>query len=190
MRATTAGTCGGAPGLILTGGQVLTADHDFTVVGGDAVMRALAGPGAQVVDLRGRTVLPGINDSARLSRSTPIGAGSSTLTRACRPPAVASSAYALRLPKAGGRPSGPEQCVPLAEALRASPVDAAWQDFADDRKDTVEPGKVAGLCVLDRPPPDLDPHDLTRSRWTSPCSTQMRCTSAEPCGGRDRASTA
>jgi predicted amidohydrolase YtcJ len=67
----------------------------------------------------------------------------------------------LRESKASGRSSGPEQCVPLADALRAYTVNAAWQDFADDWKGTIEPGKVADLCVLDRPLLDLDPHDIT-----------------------------
>lgn len=62
--------------LILTGGDVLTVDDAFSVaravavrdgrivaVGGDAEIGALAGPGTRVVDLAGRTVLPGINDS-------------------------------------------------------------------------------------------------------------------------------
>lgn len=65
-----------SPTLILTGGQVLTVDGDFTVaegvavrgrdivaVGTDAEVRALAGPDTRVVELNGRTVLPGINDS-------------------------------------------------------------------------------------------------------------------------------
>ncbi|TPQ17181.1 amidohydrolase [Streptomyces sporangiiformans] len=68
----------------------------------------------------------------------------------------------LRESKASGRPSGPEQCVSLAEALRAYTANAAWQDFADDWKGTIEPGKVADLCVLDRPLLDLDPHDITQ----------------------------
>ncbi|NGO73768.1 amidohydrolase [Streptomyces boncukensis] len=67
----------------------------------------------------------------------------------------------LRESKASGRPSGPEQCVPLADALRAYTATAAWQDFADDWKGTVEPGKAADLCVLDRPLLDRDPHDIT-----------------------------
>ncbi|MCK8433242.1 amidohydrolase [Streptomyces sp. D2-8] len=67
----------------------------------------------------------------------------------------------LRESKASGRPSGPEQCVPLAEALRAYTSTAAWQDFADDWKGTVEPGRAADLCVLDRSLPALDPHEIT-----------------------------
>ncbi|QOV34149.1 amidohydrolase [Streptomyces ferrugineus] len=67
----------------------------------------------------------------------------------------------LRESKASGRPSGPDQCLPLADALRAYTANAAWQDFADGWKGTIEPGKVADLCVLDRPLLDLDPHDIT-----------------------------
>ncbi|MFE8991025.1 amidohydrolase [Streptomyces collinus] len=66
----------------------------------------------------------------------------------------------LRESKASGRPSGPEQCVPLADALRAYTSTAAWQDFADDWKGTLEPGRAADLCVLDRPLLDLDPHEI------------------------------
>lgn len=64
------------PDLVLLDGEVLTADAEFSVaraaaitggtvtaVGGTAEIRALAGPRTQVVDLRGRTALPGINDS-------------------------------------------------------------------------------------------------------------------------------
>ncbi|MEH0416481.1 amidohydrolase [Streptomyces sp. B21-083] len=71
------------------------------------------------------------------------------------------AAMLLRESKASGRPSGPEQCVTLAEALRAYTATPAWQDFADDWKGTIEPGSVADLCVLDRPLLGLDPHDIT-----------------------------
>ncbi|MEU9627348.1 amidohydrolase [Streptomyces luteogriseus] len=68
----------------------------------------------------------------------------------------------LRESKASGRPSGPEQCVPLADALRAYTSTAAWQDFADDWKGILAPGRAADLCVLDRPLLDLDPHEITQ----------------------------
>ncbi|UUA04087.1 MULTISPECIES: amidohydrolase [Streptomyces] len=70
----------------------------------------------------------------------------------------------LRESKASGRPSGPEQCVRLADALRAYTATPAWQDFADDYKGTLEPGRAADLCVLDRPLLDLDPHEITEVR--------------------------
>lgn len=71
------------------------------------------------------------------------------------------AAMMLRESKASGRTSGPEQRVTLAEALRAYTATPAWQDFADDWKGTVEPGRAADLCVLDRPLLDLDPHEIT-----------------------------
>lgn len=62
--------------LIMVDGDVLTVDADFSVaravavrdgrilaVGGNAEIEALAGPRTRVIDLAGRTVLPGINDS-------------------------------------------------------------------------------------------------------------------------------
>ncbi|MFG2810201.1 amidohydrolase [Streptomyces massasporeus] len=74
------------------------------------------------------------------------------------------AAMMLRESKASGRTSGPEQCVALADALRAYTSTAAWQDFADDFKGTLAPGRVADLCVLDRPLLGLDPHEITRVR--------------------------
>jgi predicted amidohydrolase YtcJ len=70
-------------------------------------------------------------------------------------------AMMLRESKASGRQSGPEQCVDLAEALRAYTINPARQDFAEDWKGSVEAGKVADLCVLDRPLLGLDPHAIT-----------------------------
>ncbi|MDX3804098.1 amidohydrolase [Streptomyces sp. AK04-3B] len=71
------------------------------------------------------------------------------------------SAMLLRESKASGRPSGPEQCVPLADALRAYTAHPARQDFAEEWKGSIEVGKVADLCVLDRPLLDRDPHTVT-----------------------------
>ncbi|MCX5229986.1 amidohydrolase [Streptomyces sp. NBC_00233] len=66
----------------------------------------------------------------------------------------------LRESKATGRVSGPEQCIGLADAIRTYTIDAAWQDFADDWKGSLEPGKVADLCVLDGDLLTADPHDI------------------------------
>ena len=64
------------PELILTNGQILTVDEDFSIMealairngrilatGSNGDIEALAGPGTQRRDLHGRTVIPGIIDS-------------------------------------------------------------------------------------------------------------------------------
>ncbi|GAA0405108.1 amidohydrolase [Streptomyces luteireticuli] len=72
--ASTPNTSGG--GLVFHNGDVITMDPRrpratavavragrIVYVGGDAGARAFAGPGTEVVDLRGRTLLPGIDDT-------------------------------------------------------------------------------------------------------------------------------
>src|SRR5262245_36483972 len=67
-----------APDLILTNGKVLTVDAQFSVaqavaitgnkisaVGTSADVAKLAGPNTQVIDLKGRTVTPGLMDTHR-----------------------------------------------------------------------------------------------------------------------------
>jgi len=65
-----------AADMILTGGTVVTVDDDFTIVealaikdgqiiavGSAAEVAALAGPGTRTIDLAGKTVIPGLQDS-------------------------------------------------------------------------------------------------------------------------------
>ncbi|KUJ69406.1 amidohydrolase [Streptomyces albus subsp. albus] len=66
----------------------------------------------------------------------------------------------LRESKASGRVSGPDQRIRLAEAVRTYTVNAAWQDFAEDWKGTLEVGKVADLCALRGDLLTADPHDI------------------------------
>ncbi|MEU3401605.1 amidohydrolase [Streptomyces filamentosus] len=66
----------------------------------------------------------------------------------------------LRESKAAGRVSGPEQRILLAEAIRTYTIDAAWQDFAEDWKGSLEPGKAADLCVLGGDLLGADPHAI------------------------------
>ncbi|MFQ6196538.1 amidohydrolase [Streptomyces sp. NPDC000405] len=70
------------------------------------------------------------------------------------------STMMLRESRASGRVSGPDQRIRLAEALRTYTSDAAWQDFAEDWKGTLEVGKVADLCVLSDDLLTADPHDI------------------------------
>ncbi|RKS77257.1 hypothetical protein BZB76_2635 [Actinomadura pelletieri DSM 43383] len=70
------------------------------------------------------------------------------------------AAMMLRESKASGRVFGPEERVGLPDAVRAYTSNAAWQDFAEDWKGTLEPGRVADVTVLDGTITSLDPHDL------------------------------
>lgn len=70
------------------------------------------------------------------------------------------SAMMLRESKATGRVSGPDQVVGLEEAIRAYTVTPAWQDSAEGWKGTLQPGRVADLCVLGGGLRHADPHDI------------------------------
>ncbi len=55
---------------------------------------------------------------------------------------------------------GPEERVTPLEAMRALTVDAAWQNFEEDVKGSIEPGKLADLVVLSDNPLTVDPATL------------------------------
>lgn len=59
------------------------------------------------------------------------------------------STMLLRKSKASGEVSGPGQTIALAEAVRTYTINPAWQDFAESWKGSLEPGKVADLCVIE-----------------------------------------
>ncbi|WP_067469125.1 amidohydrolase [Actinomadura macra] len=59
-----------------------------------------------------------------------------------------------------GAVRGQAQRLAVTEALRAYTITPAWQDGADDWKGSIEPGKVADLCVLDGDLHDVEPEAL------------------------------
>ena len=61
---------------------------------------------------------------------------------------IAVSAMLTRKSKASGKVSGSSEIVDLHSALRAYTVEPAWQDFAEQWKGSLEPGKVADVCVM------------------------------------------
>jgi hypothetical protein len=56
-----------------------------------------------------------------------------------------------------GEPLGPEERITPFEALRAITADAAWQNFEEGRKGTLETGKLADLVILSEDPMAIDP---------------------------------
>lgn len=56
-----------------------------------------------------------------------------------------------------GRVLGPEQRIRAEAALRAVTADAAWQNFQEDVKGTLESGKYADFCVLNANPLSIEP---------------------------------
>jgi len=56
-----------------------------------------------------------------------------------------------------GKELGPEQRITPFEALRAITADAAWQYFEENRKGTLETGKLADLVILAADPLAMEP---------------------------------
>ncbi|MFM2089815.1 MAG: hypothetical protein RLZZ127_304, partial [Planctomycetota bacterium] len=55
---------------------------------------------------------------------------------------------------------GPAQRVDVMTALKAMTLWPAWQHFEEDRKGSIEVGKLADLVVLDRDPTAIDPEQI------------------------------
>jgi hypothetical protein len=58
---------------------------------------------------------------------------------------------------ASGKLLGPEERITPFEAFRAITADAAWQNFQEKRKGTLEAGKLADMVILSADPLTIDP---------------------------------
>ena len=56
-----------------------------------------------------------------------------------------------------GRCIGEAQRIPVTEALRSVTADAAWQNFEEEVKGSIEVGKLADFVILDANPLDANP---------------------------------
>ncbi len=63
---------------------------------------------------------------------------------------------AVRRRSRTGAPVGLEQRISVAEALRLYTRNGAYSSFDEDRKGTLEPGKLADLTILSHPMRDID----------------------------------
>jgi len=59
-------------------------------------------------------------------------------------------AAVLRKSVVSGNISGPEECISIEDAIRAYTINGAWQDNMDDIKGSIEKGKLADFCILDK----------------------------------------
>lgn len=53
-----------------------------------------------------------------------------------------------------------QEALTYYEGIRAQTKDAAWVGFEEHRAGTLEPGKIADICVLDRDPDTCPPEEL------------------------------
>ncbi|GAA4224006.1 amidohydrolase [Actinomadura meridiana] len=68
---------------------------------------------------------------------------------------------------ADGRVAGEAERIGLPEALATYTRTAAWQDHADGWKGTLEPGRVADICVVGGDVLDVSPRDLPSLQVTA-----------------------
>jgi len=64
-----------------------------------------------------------------------------------------------------GQPEGgwnPEQRMTLEEALRGYTIEAAYAEFEEKEKGSIERGKLADLIVISKDPATVAPRDLVR----------------------------
>ena len=59
-----------------------------------------------------------------------------------------------------GKVLGPAQRITPYQALRAVTIDAAWQNFEEDIKGSIEVGKLADFVVLEENPLTVDPEHI------------------------------
>lgn len=123
--------------------------HDHTYYWGDHHLTSSLGPA------RGRRISP---LRAALARGLPFTLHQDT---PIVPPDMLFTLHnAVNRVTRDGRPIGPEFAVGVADALRAVTRNAAAQYFEEDRKGSIEPGKLADLVVLDRNPLDTPKNEL------------------------------
>jgi hypothetical protein len=69
-------------------------------------------------------------------------------------------AAVLRESLVSGTVSGPEECISVEEAIRTYTINGAWQDHMEDIKGSIEKGKLADLCILDRDILTVSPREI------------------------------
>jgi len=66
----------------------------------------------------------------------------------------------LRESLTSGAVSGPEEAITVEEAIRTYTINGAYQDHLETVKGSIEVGKVADFCIIDRDILTIDPHQI------------------------------
>ena len=74
---------------------------------------------------------------------------------------MGGQAAVLREGLNSGKVSGPEECITVEEAIRTYTINGAWQDHMEDIKGSIEVGKLADFCVINRDILEVDPHQIS-----------------------------
>ena len=59
-----------------------------------------------------------------------------------------------------GAVNGPEECISREDAIRAYTITGAWQDHMEKVKGSIEIGKVADLCIIDKDILSVPAHEI------------------------------
>jgi predicted amidohydrolase YtcJ len=171
------------PDAVFHNGKVVTVDGEFSVrqafavqgdkfvvVGTNPEILALAGPKTRVVNLEGRTVIPGLMDNHnhqyRAASTTMRGlsiTGVASLADRISPlksrrwvvehaamihPDQMDRYFYVTRKTMDGSPLGLPQKISSEEALRLATVNNAYLTFEEDVKGSIESGKLADFLIL------------------------------------------
>lgn len=79
-------------------------------------------------------------------------------------PWIGIYAMVTRRHQQSGKVYGPEQRIPLLEALKTFTINGAYLTFDDDVRGSLEPGKLADLVILDADLLNVEPRELLDMR--------------------------
>lgn len=94
-----------------------------------------------------------------MRRGRPFSLHCDSITTPLAPLSYVQTAVTRRM-RDGGEVLGPDQCVPIDEAIKAVTSYPAWQLNMDDIAGSLEVGKYADLTILDKNPRAVDPDTI------------------------------
>jgi predicted amidohydrolase YtcJ len=100
-----------------------------------------------------------------MRRGRPFSLHCDSITTPLAPLSYIQTAVTRRM-RDGGEVLGPDQCVPVDEAIKAVTSYPAWQLNMDDIAGSLEVGKYADLAILDKNPRTVDPDTIAAIKVT------------------------